>query len=1017
MATKATSSQKYLQLLLLQVTLLGPVSCGKVLVWPTEGSHWLNVKIIIQELIHRGHNVTILVSNASLFIKPAEATEKFEVYNVPFETDTVENLIRHTVALWLDNRPTTLTFWQFYKELGKLSKNWNQMNRLMCDAVVTNQELMAHLQESGYDLVLSDPVTPCGELVALKLAIPFIYSLRFSPAFTLERHCGKIPTPPSYTPAALSELTDSMSFSQRIKNILSYHLQDYGKTPFSRTGFHTSYLGCLPSRRRQHHTGPAQCEVSPQGHFHTGLAMAGKEVTVLWLLAVLGWGSGGKVLVWPADNSHWLNMDCILQELVVRGHQVTVLLPSCFLILDPAQPSPFQFEVVKVPITKEEMAASLEETFYFFFYKERTLPAWKSIYEAIQIMYKLENLTKIICDEVLKNKALLERLRTFGFDVFLIDPLVPSGELVAEKLGIPFVYTIRFSIGNTVERHCGALPAPPSYIPATLSHLTDRMSFLERLKNTFTYTILDMMLTWLLWTCMCCWSTGFCGKVVVWPTDASHWINMKVLLEELVHRGHEVTVLVASSNLLINYQDTSSPFTFEVLQVPFSQQSLEALMEDFLNLWLNEASNLYFWEKMQRLKKDLEIFSYISKQTCDTLVMNPQLIAKLRQAKFDIVIADPLALGGELVAEILAIPFVYSFRFSDGNVAERLCGGLPSPPSYVPASTNGLTDQMSFEERLQNFLFYLYTDLFFLKFWQDEWDGYYSNVLGRTTTLCETMGKAEIWLIRTYWDFEFPRPFLPNFEFVGGLHCQPAKPLPKEMEEFVQSSGEHGIVVFSLGSMVNNLTDEKSNIIARALSQLPQKVLWRYKGKKPEALGSNTRIYDWIPQNDLLGHPLAKAFLTHGGTNGIYEAIYHGIPMVGIPMFADQHDNIAHMRAKGAAVELDFNRLTTQDLVNALNTVINNSTYKENALRLSKIHHDQPIKPLDRAVFWVEFVMRHKGAKHLRPAAHHLTWYQYHCLDVLAFLLACAAIAVFILVKCCLFCCRRCGRIAKRKKD
>lgn len=41
------------------------------------------------------------------------------------------------------------------------------------------------------------------------------------------------------------------------------------------------------------------------------------------------------------------------------------------------------------------------------------------------------------------------------------------------------------------------------------------------------------------------------------------------------------------------------------------------------------------------------------------------------------------------------------------------------------------------------------------------------------------MGKAEIWLIRTYWDFEFPRPFLPNFEFVGGLHCQPAKPLPK----------------------------------------------------------------------------------------------------------------------------------------------------------------------------------------------------------------------------------------------
>lgn len=74
------------------------------------------------------------------------------------------------------------------------------------------------------------------------------------------------------------------------------------------------------------------------------------------------------------------------------------------------------------------------------------------------------------------------------------------------------------------------------------------------------------------------------------------------------------------------------------------------------------------------------------------------------------------------------------------------------------------------------------------------------------------------------------------------------------------------------------------------------------------------------------GHPLTKAFITHGGTNGIYEAIYHGVPMVGIPMFADQHDNIAHMRAKGAAVELDFSTLTTQDLVDAVNTVINNST-------------------------------------------------------------------------------------------
>ena len=50
---------------------------------------------------------------------------------------------------------------------------------------------------------------------------------------------------------------------------------------------------------------------------------------------------------------------------------------------------------------------------------------------------------------------------------------------------------------------------------------------------------------------------------------------------------------------------------------------------------------------------------------------------------------------------------------------------------------------------------------------------------GKPTTLHKIMGKAEMWLIRTSWDFEFPHPYLPNFEFVGGLHCKPAKPLPK----------------------------------------------------------------------------------------------------------------------------------------------------------------------------------------------------------------------------------------------
>ncbi|XP_011819528.1 PREDICTED: UDP-glucuronosyltransferase 2B18 isoform X3 [Colobus angolensis palliatus] len=380
-------------------------------------------------------------------------------------------------------------------------------------------------------------------------------------------------------------------------------------------------------------------------------------------------------------------------------------------------------------------------------------------------------------------------------------------------------------------------------------------------------------------------SSGSCGKVLVWAAEYSHWMNMKTILEELVQRGHEVTVLAPSAYILFD-PNNSSALKIEVFPTSLTKTEYENIVMQQIKRW-SELPKDTFWFQIFAMKK---------------------------------------------------------------------------------------------------------------------WDQFYSEVLGRPTTLSETMGKADIWLIRNSWNFQFPHPLLPNVDFVGGLHCKPAKPLPKEMEEFVQSSGENGVVVFSLGSMVTKMKEERANVIASALAQIPQKVLWRFEGNKPDTLGLNTRLYKWIPQNDLLGHPKTRAFITHGGANGIYEAIYHGVPMVGIPLFADQPDNIAHMKARGAAVRLDFDTMSSTDLVNALKTVINDPLYKENVMKLSRIQHDQPVKPLDRAVFWIEFVMRHKGAKHLRVAAHDLTWFQYHSLDVIGFLLACVATVIFIIMKCCLFC-------------
>jgi glucuronosyltransferase len=62
--------------------------------------------------------------------------------------------------------------------------------------------------------------------------------------------------------------------------------------------------------------------------------------------------------------------------------------------------------------------------------------------------------------------------------------------------------------------------------------------------------------------------------------------------------------------------------------------------------------------------------------------------------------------------------------------------------------------------------------------------------------------------------------------------------------------------------------------------------------------------------------------------------------------------------------------------------------------KMSAVSKDEPESPLNRAVWWTEYVIRHNGAKHLRSAAVDLAWYQYLLLDVVAFLFILAAVTV-----------------------
>jgi glucuronosyltransferase len=71
-------------------------------------------------------------------------------------------------------------------------------------------------------------------------------------------------------------------------------------------------------------------------------------------------------------------------------------------------------------------------------------------------------------------------------------------------------------------------------------------------------------------------------------------------------------------------------------------------------------------------------------------------------------------------------------------------------------------------------------------------------------------------------------------------------------------------------------------------------------------------------------------------------------------------------------------------------------------MSVSRAFRDRPMSPLNTAIFWTEYVVRHGGAPHMRSAAVYLTWYQYLLLDVIAVLVLIATVslvAVYVIAR------------------
>lgn len=186
---------------------------------------------------------------------------------------------------------------------------------------------------------------------------------------------------------------------------------------------------------------------------------------------------GGRLLLIPVDGSHWLSLRGIIQHLQQRGHDIVVLAPDASIHI--TEGAFYTLKRYPVPFRREDLEASFASLGRNVFEKQPFLQRVVKMYKKVK---KDSALLLSSCSHLLHNKELMASLAGGGFDALLTDPFLPCGPIVAQCLGLPAVF-VSNALPCSLHSQGTQCPSPPSYVPRTLSFNSDRMTFLQRVKN------------------------------------------------------------------------------------------------------------------------------------------------------------------------------------------------------------------------------------------------------------------------------------------------------------------------------------------------------------------------------------------------------------------------------------------------------------------------------------------------------------------------------------------------------
>ncbi|XP_011865657.1 PREDICTED: UDP-glucuronosyltransferase 2B20-like isoform X2 [Vollenhovia emeryi] len=477
--------------------------------------------------------------------------------------------------------------------------------------------------------------------------------------------------------------------------------------------------------------------------------------------------------------------------------------------------------------------------------------------------------------------------------------------------------------------------------------------------------------------------------VVFGHPGKSHFDAFKPLLEELARRGHELTVIsffprtdsAKAKEPLPNYKDIN-------------------LVDPKSGIFLNVIDLQEIKHTWYRLIQELHMLKAFADHACNIGLRNAAVKEFLQSdEKFDVILTENfntdcyLGFISRFKAPYLSLSSLQIMPWTNNDM------GNADDPSYIPMVIFGFTRPLNFFSRMQNALWQLLYKIVY-EYWFRPDDQLIANeIFGPDLPkLKEIAQQSQALLVNTHSSIHGSRPQLPNVVEVGGIHIPPKiNPLQKDVAKFLDDAHE-GVLYISFGSMIriSSMPRDKLEAMLKVIGSIPRKTIVKWETDELPYKLDNVMVKKWLPQFDVINHPNVKCYLGHGGLLGLSESVYVGLPMVLVPMFGDQFHNAAGVQTRGAAVVIEYNNLNEQSFRHALDQVFNDSSYRENAQRLSKAYRDRPATPLETAVWWTEYVARGNGRFYFRSEGADLPWYQSLLIDVVLVFIIVSAALIYI---------------------